>query len=89
MYMDARARERRESLTEGMTMSKRTPTANVDFTQATSDPHPEQVLYALAGVCTALAELQPRLGDRHDFDVQGNLATAARILSRHLIERLT
>jgi len=79
----------RDSISEDTTMPKRSTTATVEFTGLTGDPHPEAVLHALAGVCAALDQQQPTVGDHDDLNLMGGLACAAAILSRHLIGRLT
>jgi hypothetical protein len=58
------------------------------FTHAEGQIHPEQLIYALEGICAALDMQQPTLGNAADLDVMGNLTLAAQILASQLAGRL-
>ena len=61
---------------------------SVDFITQEGDPHPAQLIFALAGVGAALDRFEPTLGDSKDFELIGNLSVAAHVLSRMLATRI-
>lgn len=57
----------------------------VDFVTRDGDPHPAQLVYALAGIGAALDRLE---AGPDDHEVMANLSVAARVLSAQLAGRL-